>query len=172
MLQCTHSKLLSDLALSICLDRNLSIHAEHIPGIHNLLADTESRKKSLFTIYRGCHRVPQSLKLNFNTQQSIRVVQPCQQPYLQQKEFQLASTHQQYVYCKGCLIHGPPMPKCDCTWDVGMVIRRSLAYSSELSLKDLSRKLTMLLALVTASRSSELHQLDLIRMQYPLQFQV
>ena len=42
----THSKVLSDLAVQIwewCLTRKITIHAEHIPGVCNTVADAESR---------------------------------------------------------------------------------------------------------------------------------
>ena len=42
----THSKGPSDLAVEIwlwCLERGISIHAEHIPGVYNLVADADSR---------------------------------------------------------------------------------------------------------------------------------
>jgi hypothetical protein len=45
----THPKSLSDVAISIwswCLERNLLVHAEHIPGVQNYLADSLSRKQS------------------------------------------------------------------------------------------------------------------------------
>ena len=45
--QQTHSKSVSDLAFLLwewCLRRGLTIHAEHIPGILNYMADAESRK--------------------------------------------------------------------------------------------------------------------------------
>jgi hypothetical protein len=44
----THSKALSDLALQIwtwCIQRNITVCAEHIPGIDNVGADRESRKQ-------------------------------------------------------------------------------------------------------------------------------
>ena len=43
----THSRQLSDLAVEIwkwCISRGISIHAEHIPGVSNTVADAESRK--------------------------------------------------------------------------------------------------------------------------------
>ena len=43
----SHSKSLSHLAILLwewCLRRGLTIHAEHIPGILNYMADAESRK--------------------------------------------------------------------------------------------------------------------------------
>ena len=43
----SHSKSLSQLAILLwewCLRRGLTIHAEHIPGIPNYMADAESRK--------------------------------------------------------------------------------------------------------------------------------
>ena len=44
----THSKVLSDLAIQIwtwCIQRNITLCAEHIPGIDNVGADRESRKQ-------------------------------------------------------------------------------------------------------------------------------
>ena len=43
----THSKALSNLALEIwewCISRQISLHAEHIPGVVNTVADAQSRK--------------------------------------------------------------------------------------------------------------------------------
>ena len=43
----THSRAMSDLALEIwewCLTRRITIHAEHIPGVYNTVADAESRR--------------------------------------------------------------------------------------------------------------------------------
>ena len=40
----THSKALSNLALEIwdwCISRQISLHAEHIPGVANIVADAE-----------------------------------------------------------------------------------------------------------------------------------
>ena len=45
----THSPLLSRLAVEIwncCIERNLTIHAEHLPGIENVWADWESRHRT------------------------------------------------------------------------------------------------------------------------------
>ena len=58
----------------------------------------------------------------------------------------------------------PPQPKYSEIWEVSLVldhIRSELRASGELSLKDLSRKTVMLLALAMAARSSDLHLLDL-----------
>ena len=56
----------------------------------------------------------------------------------------------------------PPMPKYTSTWDVGMVTSylKGLGPNDKLKLKQLSGKLVMLMALVEASRSSELAALD------------
>ena len=45
----THSPLLSTLAVEIwnwCIKRNLTIHAEHLPGVENVRADWESRHRT------------------------------------------------------------------------------------------------------------------------------
>ena len=58
----------------------------------------------------------------------------------------------------------PPQPKYSEIWEVSLVldhIRSELRAPGELSLKDLSRKTVMLLALAMAARSSDLHLLDL-----------
>ena len=57
----------------------------------------------------------------------------------------------------------PPCPKYSTTWNVDVVINylQSLGPSELLSLKDLSLKLVVLMALTSANRSSDLHALDL-----------
>lgn len=57
----------------------------------------------------------------------------------------------------------PPCPKYSVTWEVDVVISylRSLGPSEDLSLKMLSLKLVVLMALASAGRSSDLHALDL-----------
>lgn len=57
----------------------------------------------------------------------------------------------------------PPIPKYTVTWNVGAVTSylKDLGHNDKLSLKELSGKLVMLMALVEASRSSELATLDL-----------
>ena len=59
---------------------------------------------------------------------------------------------------KGVFNKRPPLPKYTTTWLVGSVLSylRSLDRSSDMSLKDLSYKLSTLLALVTPGRSSDL----------------
>ena len=54
----------------------------------------------------------------------------------------------------------PPQPKYTDTWDVEVVLEylRQLPDNDQLELKELSLKLVMLLALVSAGRSSELHK--------------
>ena len=66
-----------------------------------------------------------------------------------------------------CLLKGvynlrPQQPRYSDTWNVDMVIRhlQSLGNNSKLTLKVLGQKLALLMALVEASRSSELHALD------------
>ena len=57
----------------------------------------------------------------------------------------------------------PPCPKYSTTWNVDVVINylHSLGPSEHLSLKNLSLKLVVLMALTSANRSSDLHALDL-----------
>ena len=57
----------------------------------------------------------------------------------------------------------PPEPRYSATWDVSLVLNwiKGLGQNNELSLKDLSWKLALLMALVSANRTSELHALDL-----------
>ena len=63
---------------------------------------------------------------------------------------------------KGVYNLRPPQPRYSDTWNVDMVIRhlQSLGNNSKLTLKVLGQKLALLMALVEASRSSELHALD------------
>ena len=45
----THSPLLSTLAVEVwnwCIERNLTIHAQHLPGVENAPADWESRHRT------------------------------------------------------------------------------------------------------------------------------
>ena len=64
---------------------------------------------------------------------------------------------------KGIFSLRPPEPRYFVTWDVNNVLQllRSWSPAESLSLKKLSLKLAMLGALITASRSSSLAQLDL-----------
>ena len=57
----------------------------------------------------------------------------------------------------------PPAPQYSATWDVSIVLRwiKKLGKNEDLSLKDLSGKLALLMALVSANRTSELQALDL-----------
>ena len=64
---------------------------------------------------------------------------------------------------KGVYNMRPPKPRYSATWDVDVVIRhlQSLGENEALALKQLSQKLVLLMALVEASRVSELQALDL-----------
>ena len=64
---------------------------------------------------------------------------------------------------KGIYNSRPPKPKYAATWDVGKVVRylRDLGQNSKLSQKQLVTKLATLMALIHASRTSELAALDL-----------
>ena len=61
----------------------------------------------------------------------------------------------------------PPQPRYSEMWNVDLVLGhiRSMANNDKLSLKELSLKTSMLLALVTACRTSELHKIDINHIQ-------
>ena len=63
---------------------------------------------------------------------------------------------------KGAFNKKQPQPRYTQTWDVNQALEeiKSLGPNESLTLKVLSLKLAMLLALTTVSRSSELHKLD------------
>ena len=63
---------------------------------------------------------------------------------------------------KGTFTKKPPQPRYTQIWDVNRVLEeiKRLGPNESLTLKALSLKLAMLLALTTVSRSSELHKLD------------
>ena len=67
----------------------------------------------------------------------------------------------------------PPLPKYSATWDIQKVLAHleKLGHNENLSLKDLTQKTTMLLALTRPSRSADLCQLDLFS-QAPIQRQI
>jgi len=69
---------------------------------------------------------------------------------------------------KGMYNSSPPQPRYASTWDVDIMIRHisALGENSNLSLKQLSHKLAILVALVGANRVSELCALDLHFRQY------
>ena len=64
---------------------------------------------------------------------------------------------------KGVFNLRPPLPRYDCTWDVTKVTSylKDLGDNEQMSLKQLTQKLAMLLALVLAHRSSGLVRLNL-----------
>ena len=64
---------------------------------------------------------------------------------------------------KGVYNQRPPMPRYTSTWDVDVVTKHivSMGRNEDLPLKHLSRKLVMLMALIKASRTSELRALDI-----------
>ena len=64
---------------------------------------------------------------------------------------------------KGIFNRRPPQPRYAFTWDVGRVLEHicSLGKNNTISLKQLSHKLVVLLALSNASRASEIHALDI-----------
>ena len=62
----------------------------------------------------------------------------------------------------GVFNQNPPKPKYNDTWDVNSVLRHITAMgdNENLTLKDLTLKVSMLLALTTACRGSELQKLN------------
>ena len=62
-----------------------------------------------------------------------------------------------------CFNARPPMPRYERTWDVDIILNhlKSRGDNKRLALKQLTLKLTMLLALTCAGRSSDLHALDI-----------
>ena len=69
---------------------------------------------------------------------------------------------------KGAFHERPPLPRYTSTWDVNKVLQylKSLGPSNGLTLKQLTHKLIMLLALTRPSRSADLSYLSLARRQY------
>ena len=63
---------------------------------------------------------------------------------------------------KGVYNQRPPQPRYSATWDVDVVTKHlaAMGANASLSLKQLSQKLVVLMALVKASRTSELRALD------------
>ena len=70
-------------------------------------------------------------------------------------------------FMKGVYNLRPPAPRYQDTWDVGVVLEelKRLSPTEQLTLKDLTLKLVMLLALVLAARVQTLHILDLDNME-------
>ena len=70
-------------------------------------------------------------------------------------------------FMKGLFETCPPKPRYTSTWDVGVVLNylKTLSPVKRLSLKNLTLKITMLLALVTAQRVQTLQLLDLDLLQ-------
>lgn len=69
-------------------------------------------------------------------------------------------------FMKGIFQSRPPLPRYCKTWDVNLVLQHigSMGNSQELSLKDLTLKLVMLVALTTAQRGQSLQLLDIQNM--------
>ena len=69
-------------------------------------------------------------------------------------------------FFKGVLNLRPPQPRYNCTWNVATVLNyfKSLPDNRRLSIRQLTHKLTMLIALVTASRCSSLTAIDINHM--------
>ena len=65
-------------------------------------------------------------------------------------------------FMKGAFNMRPPQPKYNETWDVGKVLQhiKTLGKNEDMSLKDLTLKMTMLAALTTANRAHELSSLN------------
>lgn len=69
-------------------------------------------------------------------------------------------------FMKGIYQTRPPLPRYSKTWDVNLVLQYigSMDASQDLSLRDLTFKLVMLVALTTAQRSQSIHLLDITGM--------
>ena len=65
-------------------------------------------------------------------------------------------------FMRGVFNNRPPQPRYSFTWDVAKVLShiRSLGTNDTLPMKELTHKLATILALANASRSSEIHALD------------
>ena len=83
------------------------------------------------------------------------------------------STHQTFGvhpdvkrFIKGIFQSRPPLPRYSKTWDVNLVLQYlgAMGSSQELSLKHLTLKLVMLVAITTAQRGQSLHLLDTLNM--------
>ena len=71
-------------------------------------------------------------------------------------------------FLKGVYTKRPPTPRYEYIWDVRIVLNylRKQSPASSLNLKQLTLKLVMLIALVTAQRSQSIHKLRLDEMQF------
>ena len=69
---------------------------------------------------------------------------------------------------KGAFHERPPLPRYTSTWDVNSVLQylKSLGPTADLTLKQLTHKLVMLLALTRPSRSADLSSLSLARRRF------
>ncbi|XP_044179688.1 uncharacterized protein LOC122961167 [Acropora millepora] len=70
-------------------------------------------------------------------------------------------------FMKGVFENRPSLPRYACTWDVSTVLKflSSLPNLEEITLKDLSHKVVMLMALLTGQRAQTLHALDTSSME-------
>ncbi len=71
-------------------------------------------------------------------------------------------------FLKGVYIRRPPRPRYEEIWDVKLVLNylRRLSPANALTLKQITQKLVMLLALVSAQRTQTLHKLRLDNLRY------
>ncbi|XP_044165719.1 uncharacterized protein LOC122949750 [Acropora millepora] len=70
-------------------------------------------------------------------------------------------------FMKGVFENTPSLPRYTCTWDVSTALKflSSLPNLEEITLKDLSHKVVMLMALLTGQRAQTLHALDISSME-------
>lgn len=70
-------------------------------------------------------------------------------------------------FMKGVFENRPSLPRYTCPWYVSTVLKflSSLPNLEEITLKDLSRKVVMLMALLTGQRAQTLHALDISSME-------
>ena len=88
-------------------------------------------------------------------------------PYFSQQElFRLGLTHWLSVFLRGVYNSRPSLPRYTEIWDVRIVLDklREMSPASTLALKELTYKLVMLIALVSAQRGQTIHLLNIKNM--------
>ena len=70
-------------------------------------------------------------------------------------------------FMKSVFLQNKPLPKYDCTWDVAVVLKylETLYPHSDITLKNLTLKLVMIILLVSGQRGQTVHLMDLSSME-------
>ena len=70
-------------------------------------------------------------------------------------------------FMKSVFLQNKPLPKYDCTWDVAVVLKylETLHPHSDITLKNLTLKLVMIILLVSGQRGQTVHLMDLSSME-------